>query len=96
MLGGNKDERKKIAEEAYGHFMDFVGTLLPNYHTRQDVFEADLLWRYLHEELEDDEDIEHCEGLCEGDRKVALRYLVALESSFAYECLNEFYQKYFE
>lgn len=96
MLGGNENERVKIATEAYGHFMDFIGTLLPNYHRREDVLMVDLLWRYLHDELEDDDDIEFCKEMCEGNKKNGLKILIKTETSFAKECLKEFYEKYFK
>lgn len=40
----------------YGALSQFICTYLPRYHTRDDVLETDLLWKYIGDEGLDDDD----------------------------------------
>lgn len=96
------NETEKQAEKrmlaAYHHFMDFIGDTLPDFSTRAAVGEADLIWRYLDNELDEEENGNALARL-RGEfptREDARKRLIEIESELAREALEHFYTNFFK
>ena len=93
----NEEQARARLLNAYHHFMDFIGDTLPDYSTRAAVGEADLIWRYIDDELDEEEDGNALARL-RGEfptKEDARKRLIEIESELASEALEHFYTNYF-
>jgi hypothetical protein len=93
----NEEQARERMLAAYHHFMDFIGDILPDFSTRADVGESDLLWRYLDDELDEEENGDDLARL-RGEfptKEDARKRLIEIESELAHEALEYFYTNYF-
>lgn len=79
----------------YGTLSQFISTYLPGYHTRSDVLETDLLWRYIGDEGLDDDDYSRMKQK-HPSKSSAIERLIELEAGFCEESLRVFYSKFFK
>lgn len=82
---------------AYHHFMDFIGDTLPDYSTRSDVGESDLLWRYLENELDEEENRDDLARLRSEfpTKEDARKRLIEIDAELAREAIEYFYTNCF-
>ena len=82
---------------AYHHFMEFIENMLPDFSTRADVGEADLIWRYLDNELDEEENGNTLARMRSEfpTKEDARKCLIEIESEIAREANDYFYTNYF-
>lgn len=77
---------------SYNAFWQFIEDYLPNYSSRDDVLWDDILTRF----IEDDEicvnDKKTIEQEFNGNKELVKEEIAKLESKFAQEALNEYFQ----
>ncbi len=78
--------------ESYRFFWQFIETYLPNYYSRDDVLWDDILNRYLYGEEVCERDMKWIEEEYNCDKKLILSELISLETRFAEEALEVFYE----
>ena len=93
----NEEQARARLLNAYHHFMDFIGDTLPDYSTRSDVGESDLLWSYLENELDEEENRDDLARLRSEfpTKEDARKRLIEIDAELAREAIEHFYTNYF-
>lgn len=76
--------------ETYRSFWGFIAEWLPEYSSRDDVLESDILARYLDDEEVCEEDLEWIDKCYGGDKQQVAKHLIDLEAKFAEEALSAY------
>ena len=71
----------------------FFEANLPNYYRRDDVLRSDILFRYYTNDSVCGDDLEWINDEFDGDMEAVKQELVRLETQFARESIENFYEK---
>ena len=80
----------EINNENYRSFWAFIAEWLPDYSSRDDVLESDILARYLDDEEVCEEDLKWINQCYDGDKRLVAEHLIDLETKFAEEALSAY------
>lgn len=79
--------------ETYRGFWEFIAEWLPEYSSRNDVLESDILARYVCDEEVWEADLEWINQYYEGDKQLVEKQLIELEAKFAKEALTAYHEE---
>ena len=80
----------EVNNENYRSFWTFIAEWLPDYSSRDDVLESDILARYLDDEEVCEEDLNWINQCYGGDKRLVVEHLIELETKFAEEALSAY------
>ncbi|MBO4587549.1 MAG: 6-phospho-beta-glucosidase [Bacteroidales bacterium] len=81
--------------KAFSNIWEFVEEYLPNYSSRDDVFQEDILFRYLDEDYVCDDDLQWIHNEFGGDKKLVKEELVKIDAAFLKESIKAYYDRNF-
>lgn len=81
-----------MSNETYRSFWEFIAEWLPEYSSRDDVLESDILTRYVCNEEVWEEDLKWINQYYGGDKQLVVKQLINLETKFTKEALEAFYE----
>lgn len=81
----------EMNNDSYCSFWQFIAEWLPEYSSRDDVLESDILSRYVRNEEVCEEDLKWINQCYDGYKRLVAERLIELETKFAKEALSAFY-----
>lgn len=81
---------------SFHNMWQFIEEYLPNYSSRDDVLQDDILFRYIDDDDVCDEDLLWIKTEFHGDKNLVKKELVRLETGFIAESINAYYRRQFD